>query len=158
MALQLKYFSPQSEREESAAGYSIQVGDDDIQNGTLDQENDDVNEVGWNVTILFNKSKKYFGIFTEFCWRFLEIYLDKVIMIVTFVLVLQQVSSTHVITLFILLCPIVGLKAKDMCYPLLTLYVGTLVMLKMLYQVQMVEPDTFDLTDDCPVCLHCSVL
>ena len=152
MALQLKYFSPRSEREETPAQYSIQVGDDGI------QENDNVNEVGWNITTVFNKSKKYFGIFTEFCWRFLEIYLDKVIVIVTFILVLQQISSTHVITLFILLCPIVGLKAKHMWYPLLTLYVGTLIMLKMLYQVKMVEPHSFDLTDDCPVCIHCSVM
>ena len=154
MALQLKYFSPQSEREETAAQYSIQVGDDGVHSDTADQENDNVNEVGWNITIIFNKSKKYVGIFTEFCWRFIEIYLDKVIVIATFILVLQQVSSTHVITLFILLCPIVGLKAKHMWYPLLTLYVGTLIMLKMLYQVQMVEPHTFDLTDDCPVCMH----
>ena len=158
MALQLKYFSPQSEREEMAAEYSIQVNDDNIQSGTTDQESNNVNEVGWNITTLFNKLKKYFGIFTEFCWRFLEIYLDKIIVIVTFVLVLQQVSSTHVITLFILLCPIVGLKAKYMWYPLLTLYVGTLIMLKMLYQVQMVETHTFDLTDDCPVCIYCSMV
>ena len=153
MALQLKYFSPLSEREETAAQYSIQVHDDNVQSGPLDQQ-DNEEGGGWNVSTLFNKSKKYVGLFTEFCWRFLEIYMDKIIVIVTFVLVLQQVSSTHAITLFILLCPIVGLQAKQMWYPLLTLYIGTLIMLKMLYQVTMVEPHSFDLTDDCPVRIH----
>ena len=144
MALQLKYFNPLNEREEMVTQYSIQVGDDNVYNGNIDEQ---------DTLTLFEKLKKYIGIFTEFCWRFLEIYMDKIIMIIAFVLVIQQVSSTHVITLFILLCPIVALRAKHLWYPLLTLYIATLIMLKMIYQVRMVEPDSFDLADDCPVCV-----
>ena len=150
MALQLKYFNPLSEREETVVQYSIQVGDD---SGTTGQQDNNFDKVGWNITTLYGKSKKYVVIFTEFCWRFLEIYLDDIIVDVTFLLILQQISSTHVITLFILLCPLVGLKARHMWYPLLTLYISTLIMLKMIYQVTMVEPHTFDLTDNCPVCI-----
>ena len=150
MALQLKYFNPLSEREETVVQYSIQVGDD---SGTTGQQDNNFDKVGWNITTLYGKSKKYVVIFTEFCWRFLEIYLDDIIVDVTFLLILQQISSTHVITLFILLCPLVGLKARHMWYPLLTFYIGTLIMLKMIYQVTMVEPHTFDLTDNCPVCI-----
>ena len=150
MALQLKYFSPLSEREETIVHCSIQVVED---SDAIGQQDDNFYEEGWNVTTLYSKSKKYVVIFTEFCWRFLEIYLDDIIVDVTFLLILQQVSSTHVITLFILLCPLVGLKARHMWYPLLTLYISTLIMLKMIYQVTMVEPHSFDLTDDCPVCI-----
>lgn len=147
MALQLKYFNPLSEGEERVTHYSIQAGDDTVYSGTINEP---------DTSTLFEKLKNYFGIFIEFFWRFLEIYLDKVIMIIAFVLVIQQVSSTHVITLFILLCPIAALKAKYLWYPLLTLYVATLIMLKMLYQVQMVEPDSFDLADNCTVrCVYC---
>ena len=146
MALQLKYFNPLSEREEIVTQYSIQAGDDNVYNGNVDVQ---------DTLTLFEKFKKNVGIFTEFCWRFLEIYLDKIIMIIAFVLVIQQVSSTHAITLFILLCPIVALRAKYSWYPLLTLYVATLIMLKMIYQVPMVEPDSFDLSDDCSVCVAC---
>ena len=147
MALQLKYFNPLSEGEERVTQYSIQAGDDDVYNGSINEP---------DTSTFFEKLKKYFGIFIEYCWRFLEIYLDKIIMIIAFVLVIQQVSSTHVITLFILLCPIAALKAKYLWYPLLTLYVATLIMLKMLYQVQMVEPDSFDLADNCSVrCVYC---
>ena len=147
MALQLKYFSPLSEREEAVAQYSIQAGDNNALNDMIDQQ---------ATESLFDKFKKYNGIFIELCWRFLEIYLDKIIMIITFVLVIQEISASQVITLFILLCPIVGLKAKHLWYPLLTLYVGVLIVLKMLYQVQMVNPNTFDLSDDCPVCVKCT--
>ena len=149
MALQLKYFNPLSEGEERVTQYSIQAGDDNVYNGSIDEQ---------DTSTFLEKFKKYFGIFIEFCWRFLEIYLDKIIMIIAFVLVIQQISSTHAITLFILLCPIAALKAKYFWYPLLTLYVATLIMLKMLYQVRMVEPDSFDLGDDCPVCIVVHVL
>ena len=145
MALQLKYFNPLSEREEIVTRYSIQVYDDNVYNGNVNVQ---------DTLTLFEKFKKYIGIFTEFCWRFLEIYLDKIIMIIAFVLVIQQVSSTHAITLFILLCPIVALRAKYLWYPLLTLYVATLIVLKMIYQVRMVEPDSFDLSDNCTVCVE----
>ena len=147
MALQLKYFSPLSEREEIIVHCSIQAVDD---TDAISQQDDNFYKVG---STLYSKSKKYVVIFTEFCWRFLEIYLDYIIVVVTFLLILQQVSSTHVITLFILLCPLVGLKARHMWYPLLTLYISTLIILKMIYQVTMVEPHSFDLTDDCPVCI-----
>jgi len=147
MALQLRYFSPLNEREEIAlAQYSIQTKDDNAHGSNYD-------EVDLNTLTLFDKLKKYVHILTEFCWRFLEVYLDKIIAIVAFVLVIQQISATHAITLFILLGPIVGLKAKHIWYPLLTLYIGTLIMLKMLYQVRMVESDSFDIEDDCPVCI-----
>ena len=153
MALQLKYFSPLSEREEVAlARFSIQAGDSNVDNDTVHHHDSNYDEVDSNTLTLFDKSKKYISKFTEFCWRFLEVYMDKVIVIVTFVLVLQQVSSTHAITLFILLFSILGMRAKYMWYPILTFYIGTLIMLKMIYQVRMVESDTFDLTDKCPVC------
>lgn len=145
MSLQLKYFSPLSEREEVAL--AIQAAhNDNPQDGSYD-------EVDHSTLTMLDRLKNYVHILTEFCWRFLEVYLDKIIAIVAFVLVIQQISATHVITLFILLCSIVGLKAKHIWYPLLTLYIGTLIMLKMLYQVRMVEPHSFDLTDDCPVCV-----
>ena len=135
MALQLKYFSPLDvavEEEEAMAHSSLIEGDS-------------------NTPKLLQKMTKYLYMFAEFCWRFLEIYLDKIIAIVTFVLVLQQVSSTHVITLLILLGPIIGMRATQVWYPILTLYISVLIMLKMLYQVRMVEEETFDLTDDCSV-------
>ena len=149
MALQLKYFNPLSEREEIVTRYSIQSGDDNIYNGTINEP---------DTSALFEKLKKYIGKFTEFCWRFLEIYMDKIIMIIAFVLVIQQVSSTHVITLFILLCPIVALRAKHLWYPLLTLYIAALIMLKMIYQVRMVEPDSFDLADNCSVSVELYII
>ena len=134
MALQLKYFSPLDVTVEEAMAHS-----------SLTEEGDD------NTPKLLQKLIKYIHIFAEFCWRFLEIYLDKVITIVAFVLVLQQVSSTHIITLLILLGPIVGMRATRVWYPMLTLYISVLIMLKMMYQVRMVGVDTFDLTDECSV-------
>ncbi|XP_065913262.1 piezo-type mechanosensitive ion channel component 1-like isoform X2 [Dysidea avara] len=132
MALQLKYFSPLDVAVEEPIAHS-----------SLTEEGDD------NTPKLLQKLIKYIHIFAEFCWKFLEIYLDKVITIVAFVLVLQQVSSTHIITLLILLGPIVGMRATRVWYPILTLYISVLIMLKMMYQVRMVEVDTFDLTDEC---------
>ena len=43
------------------------------------------------------------------------------------------------------------MRATWVWYPILTLYISVLIMLKMMYQVRMVEVDTFDLTDECSV-------
>jgi len=138
MALQLKYFDPAMNQPTS--------------HRLLSEDGDS------NTPKLVQKMIKYLYIFAEFCWRFLGIYLDKIIAIVTFVLVLQQVSSTHVITLLILLGPIIGMRATQVWYPVLTLYISVLIMLKMLYQVRMIEEETFALTDNCSVSNETSVL
>ena len=135
MAIQLKYFTPLDEAVEEAMAQNSMNGEEDSS----------------STPKLLRRFIKYLQVFSEFCWRFLEVYLDKIIAIVTFVLVLQQVSSTHVITLLILLGPIIGLRATRVWYPILTLYTSVLIILKMLYQVRMVDVDTFDLTDDCHV-------
>jgi len=141
MALQLKYFSPLDAEVEETIAHSMLAEEEDS-----------------DIPKLLQKLIKYLCKFAEFCWRFLEIYLDKIIAIVTFVLVLQQVSSTHVITLLILLGPIIGMRATQVWYPILTLYISVLIMLKMLYQVRMIEEETFNLTDNCSVSNETSVL
>jgi len=72
MAIQLKYFTPLDEAVEEAMAQNSMNGEEDSS----------------STSKLLRRFIKYLQVFSEFCWRFLEAHLDKIIAIVTFVLVL----------------------------------------------------------------------
>lgn len=86
----------------------------------------------------------------EFLWRSLEIYLPKVIIFVIFGVLLDEISATHFIVLAILIVTI-AIDVNPVMYLILTGIISILSLLKMLYQVPLVNADNFKFSKSCPV-------
>ena len=94
--------------------------------------------------------KAGFHVLNEYLWRLLEIYLPKVIIFVIFAVLLDEISATHFIVLAILIITI-PVDVNPVMYLILTVIISNLSLLKMLYQVALVDSDSFDFSDSCPV-------
>lgn len=94
--------------------------------------------------------KAIFHVVNEFLWRLLEIYLPKAIIFVIFTVLLDEISATHFIVLTILIVTI-PVDVNPVMYLILTAIISNLSLLKMLYQLALVDADTFDFSDSCPV-------
>ena len=94
--------------------------------------------------------KAAFHMVNEFLWRLLEIYLPKVIIFVVFTVLLDEISATHFIVLAILVVTI-PVDVNPVMYLILTAIISNLSLLKMLYQLALVDSDSFDFSDSCPV-------
>ena len=89
----------------------------------------------------------------EFIWRLLEIYLPKVIIFVVFAVLLDEISATHFLVLAILIVTI-PIDVNPVMYLILTGLISNLALLKMLYQVALVDESSFEFSDSCPVRNH----
>ena len=94
--------------------------------------------------------KAIFHVVNEFLWRLLEIYLPKVIIFVIFTVLLDEISATHFIVLTILIVTI-PVDVNPVMYLILTAIISNLSLLKMLYQLALVDADSFNFSDSCPV-------
>ena len=94
--------------------------------------------------------KATFHVVNEFLWRLLEIYLPKAIIFVIFTVLLDEISATHFIVLAILIVTI-PIDVNPVMYLILTAIISNLSLLKMLYQLALVDADNFDFSDSCPV-------
>lgn len=87
----------------------------------------------------------------------MELHLHKISMLVLFVVVLSEVSAGYwvLLTLSVLAIPLPYFSR--IFYPLLTIYIGLLSVLKTIYQFPIIKPDMFNLTNvnDTGVESHC---
>ena len=81
------------------------------------------------------------------CWRFLELHLHKIAMLILFVVSMSEVSAGYWVLLAVSLLAIPLPYFSPLLYPLLTLYLGLLVTLKTIYQFPIVSTNSFNLTD-----------
>lgn len=97
--------------------------------------------------------KTFLHLANEFIWRLLEIYLPKVMIFVIFTVLLDEISATHFLVLAILVVTI-PIDINPVMYLILTGIISNLALLKMLYQVALVDQNSFDFSDSCPVRNH----
>ena len=82
----------------------------------------------------------------QISWRFLELHLHKFSMLVLFWVVLSEVSAGYWVLLSVSLVVIPLPYFNKIIYPLLTLYVGLLLVIKTTYQFPIVAQYMFNLT------------
>ena len=105
---------------------------------------------------LFAKTKQIVVDLVHLLWRFLELHMHKITMLVLFVVALSEISAGYWILLLMLLIAIPLPYLNPLMYPVVTLYLGLLTTLKMIYQLPFIQQGAFDFNrSDCGVC--CSV-
>ena len=183
MALQLKYFRPYDNRDDDhrdrfgrqvnlnfaqMAEHSSAVekskpqeteattSAQDVPDSTGASPKEAINQTrNMQVTIelYWTRFKKVFYLVNECFWRLLEIYLPKAIIFIIFALLLDEISATHFLVLAILIVAI-PVNVNPVMFLILTVIISNLSLLKMLYQVALVDQDYFNFTDSCPVRNH----
>ena len=81
-------------------------------------------------------------------WRFLELHVHKIAMLVLFAVALFEVSAGYWVLLILSLLATSLPFCIPVFYPLLTLYLGLLTILKTIYQLPIIHTGKFNLTDD----------
>lgn len=115
-----------------------------------DVKNKNVQEV---IEKYWGHFKTAFYLINEFLWRLLEIYLPKVIIFVIFAVLLDEISATHFLVLAVLVVTI-PMDINAVMYLILTGLISNLTLLKMLYQVKLVDKGTFNFSNSCSVRTH----
>ena len=95
---------------------------------------------------LWKKSKQIMCQIVQISWRFLELHLHKFSMVVLFWVVLSEVSAGYWVLLGVSLMVIPLPYFNKIMYPLLTLYIGLLLVIKTTYQYPIVAQYMFNLT------------
>ena len=95
---------------------------------------------------LWKKSKQFFYQTVEISWRLLELNLHKLSMFVLFWVVLSEVSAGYWVLLGVCLLVIPLPNFSNIMFPLITLYIGLLLVIKTIYQFPIVAPNMFNLT------------
>jgi hypothetical protein len=82
----------------------------------------------------------------QLSWRFFELHLHKMSMLVLFVVALSEISAGYWVLLAISLFSIPLPYFSPVLYPLLTIYIGVISVVKTIYQFPVLHPDKFNLT------------
>lgn len=111
---------------------------------------------------LLLKSKQIVVELVHISWRFLELHVHKVAMLVLFAVALSEISASYWLLLGLLLFVTLLPYFNPILYPLLTLYLGLLATVKTIYQFPIIQKDRFNISDGSndtcywtPVSLHC---
>lgn len=85
--------------------------------------------------------------FIEFFWLFLEIHLIKVILLLAFTLVLEEVSAVHIIIMVLaVLTATARSGVQTVLSGVISLVVAVLTILKMIYQIDYIPQSKFDVS------------
>lgn len=95
---------------------------------------------------LLLKTKQIFLQLVQLSWRFLELHLHKISMLVLFAVSLSEVSAGYWVLLAVSLLAVPLPSFSPLLYPLITTYVGLLATLKTIYQFPIISMDMFNLT------------
>ena len=98
------------------------------------------------ISYLLLKTKQILLGVIQLSWRFLELHLDKIVMIVLFTVVLSEVSAGYWVVLMLSVITIPFPYFSPILYPIITVYIGLISVLKTIYQFPMVNFDMFNLT------------
>lgn len=111
---------------------------------------------------LLLKSKQIVVELVHISWRFLELHVHKIAMLVLFAVALSEISASYWLLLGLLLFVTLLPYFNPILYPLLTLYLGLLATVKTIYQFPIIQKDRFNISDGSndtcywtPVSLHC---
>lgn len=93
-------------------------------------------------------------------WRLMEIHLHKIIVLVMFVLVISQLGAVLMVVLIMMILTTPVRQLTFLFYPVFTVVIGCIVILKMVYQVPLITSDVLDLSkNNCePLVSLCSML
>ena len=107
----------------------------------------------YQITVyLFVKTKEIIVALVYLIWRFLELHMHKIATLVLFAVALSEISAGYWILLLLLLITIPLPYLAPLMYPVVTLYLGLLTTLKMIYQVPIIQQKFFDFNNsDCRV-------
>ena len=92
------------------------------------------------------KTKQFSLQLVQLFWRFLELHLHKISMLVLFGVTLSEVSAGYWVLLALSLFTVPLPYFSPIFYPLLTIYISLVSTLKTIYQFPIVKPDMFNLT------------
>ena len=96
------------------------------------------------LSFAFNKMRTVVIYLTDLTWRFLELYLHKIIALMLFVTAISQVSVMYWILLVFVLVFMVPIPyINPLTFPILTFYLGLVTSLKMVYQLPIISPGRF---------------
>lgn len=95
---------------------------------------------------LLLKTKQIVLYLVQLSWRFLELHLHKISMLVLFAVSLSEVSAGYWILLAVSLLAVPLPYISPLLYPLITTYIGLLATLKTIYQFPIINADMFNLT------------
>ena len=101
----------------------------------------------------WNEAYTTINIAIELLWRLLEVYLPKAIIFVLFAAVIDKISASNFLVLAILMVAI-PIQVNSVMYFILTGLISCLAVLKMLYQVELVDTDAFRFSTSCLVSVH----
>ena len=91
---------------------------------------------------VFNKTRALTVAFIELAWRFLELYLHKIIVLTLFATAISQVSVLYWFLLLLVVVFVVPIPyINPLTYPLLTLYLGVVTVAKMVYQFPVISDE-----------------
>lgn len=96
----------------------------------------------------FHKSRQVFMNLFNLFWRFLELHLHKIIALVLFSSTLTQISAIYWLLLLITMIILPLPYFNPLSYPLLTLYLGVVSTVKMLYQVPLIQEHYLNFTEE----------
>lgn len=99
------------------------------------------------ISYLLLKAKQSVIQLVQLVWRFMELNVHKITMLVLFVVVLSEVSAGYAILLIISVLALPLQRFSHVLYPLLTIYIGLLSVLKTIYQFPIINAEMFNLTN-----------
>ncbi|CAI8013642.1 Piezo-type mechanosensitive ion channel component 1 [Geodia barretti] len=154
MAIQLRYFNP-LRQEVSSQRTAIETEGGTAGPDSVSRTSSVASAVAREKSVsyfyqlppyLWKKSKQIMCQIVQISWRFLELHLHKFSMVVLFWVVLSEVSAGYWVLLGVSLMVIPLPYFNKIMYPLLTLYIGLLLVIKTTYQYPIVAQYMFNLT------------
>ena len=96
--------------------------------------------------------QQHWGLFlVRLVWRFLALHAHKVAMLTLFIVSLSQISAAYLVLLLMAVVASPLPKFYRVLYPVISLYLGLVAMVKMIYQVPLLSAQYFNLTTICDV-------
>lgn len=93
---------------------------------------------------LFNRARTLLLELTSLIWRFLELHLHKIIVIVLFATSISQISILYWLLLVFVICMVPLSLMNTLTYPLVTLYLGVVTIMKTIYQFPVILESYFE--------------
>ena len=100
------------------------------------------------VTYAIVKTRQVTVAVINLIWRFMELHIHKATCLFLFAVAISQVSAAYWILMALLLVVVPLPYLNPLTYPLLTLYLGVVTTIKMIYQLPIIERSDFDI-DNC---------
>lgn len=106
----------------------------------------------------FNELRRVTLYLLELFWRFLELYLHKIVCLLLFATAISQISVAYWALLVFMLVLVVPFPyINPLTFPIVTLYLGLLSIVKMVYQLPVIMEGRFDFVPASVKCVSAAV-